>query len=120
MGGEIVNELPVEVTTLDKYCNDDSVSHINVLKTDTQGYDFEVLKGAHSLMDNNRIQMIFMEVIFSNMYQDLPPFDEVYRFLLANNFRLVAFYKFIHAFGEKTGWSDALFLNTEYAPNKAA
>ncbi len=117
--GEIVNELPVEVITLDSYCERKSVRYVNILKTDTQGYDFEVLKGARSLMVKNRIQMIFTEVIFSKMYRDLPDFDEVYRFLLDNNFKLVSFYSFYY-FDNLASWSDALFLNPKFSPNDQA
>ena len=117
--GEIVNELPVEVITLDSYCERKSVRYVNILKTDTQGYDFEVLKGARSLMVKNQIQMIFTEVIFSKMYRDLPDFDEAYRFLLDNNFKLVSFYSFYYS-DNLASWSDALFLNPKFSPNDQA
>lgn len=111
--GKIVNETPVEVTTLDKYCEENNIPHINVLKADTQGYDLEVLRGATALIGGNRIQMVFMEIIFSDMYQGLPSFDELFRFLLDSNFRLVSLYEFYHQ-NNVASWSDALFINTGF------
>ncbi|MDQ3803098.1 MAG: FkbM family methyltransferase [Acidobacteriota bacterium] len=117
--GEVVKETEVEVITLDRYCEEKGIPHISLLKTDTQGYDFEVLKGADGLMRGNRIELIFMEVIFSAMYQDLPAFDEVYRFLLDRGFKLVSFYQF-HYQQEMASWSDALFLNTSFGSRRDA
>ena len=111
--GKIVNQTVVKVTTVDKYCEENSIPYISLLKTDTQGYDFEVVKGASTLMEGNRIQLVLMEVIFSNMYKDLPAFDEIFRFLLDRNFKLVSFYQFHHQ-KEIASWSDALFLNTRF------
>lgn len=111
--GKIVNQTVVKVTTVDKYCDENSIPYISLLKTDTQGYDFEIIKGARTLMENNRIQLVLMEVIFSNMYKNLPAFDEIFRFLLDRNFKLVSFYQFHHQQGIAS-WSDALFLNTRF------
>ena len=113
--GEVVNETPVKVTSLDKYCEEKEIPYISLLKTDTQGYDFEVIKGARQLIEQRRIQLIYMEVIFSEMYKDLPAFDEVYRFLLDKEFKLVSFYQFYHQ-RELASWSDALFRSTNFKP----
>jgi FkbM family methyltransferase len=44
--GEIVAETDVEVTTVDSYCAERGIDRIDLLKIDTQGYEFEVLRGA--------------------------------------------------------------------------
>jgi len=111
--GEVVGETEVPVITLDGYCADKNISHISVLKTDTQGYDFEVLKGAEGLLKNNRIELLLLEVIFSELYENLPQFDEVYRFLMDRGFKLVSFYQFGYHEQIAAG-SDALFINTSF------
>lgn len=111
--GEIINEVPVEISTLDQYCKHNDIEYINLLKTDTQGYDLEVLKGAQSLLKDNRIQLIFVEIIFLDLYEDLPPFDEIFRLVRENSFKLVSLYKVSHHHN-LAGWSDALFLNTKF------
>jgi FkbM family methyltransferase len=111
--GEIIREIPVELTTLDKYCDDNDIRYINILKTDTQGYDLEVLKGAKDLIVSKRIQIIFIEVNFCDMYKGSPPFYEIFRFLTDNHFKLVSFYNFNHI-KNVAGWADALFLNPDY------
>lgn len=115
--GEIVKETLVEVSTLDNYCVEKNVPYVTVLKTDTQGYDFEVLKGASALFEGSRIQLILMEIIFSDMYKGLPSFDEIFKFLFDRGFRLVSFYTFRHQ-NNLASWSDALFLNVHFDINK--
>jgi FkbM family methyltransferase len=108
--GQVEKETPVQVVTLEEYCNANKVDSINLLKIDTQGYELEVLKGAQGLMKQDRIQLIYLEVNFAELYEDLPQFDEIFRFLCDNNFGLVSFYEFAHQ-GHLASWSDALFLN---------
>jgi Methyltransferase FkbM domain len=80
-GGAVVAGTPVTVTTLDEYCAANGIERIDLLENDTQGYELEVLRGAESLMAAGRIRLVYLELIFSEMYEGLPPFDLVYRFL---------------------------------------
>lgn len=111
--GNVVRSTEVQVVTLDSFASDHGIDFVHILKSDTQGYDFEVFKGANQLMKENRIGLLYFEFIFSDMYKDLPPFDEVFGYLTANNFALVSFYKqyFQH---ELVSWTDALFINREF------
>jgi FkbM family methyltransferase len=105
----IVRETEVTVTTLDDYCRDAHVNRIDLLKIDTQGYELEVLRGATRLMADKHIGLIFLEVTFADLYEGLPPFDVLYRFLLDHGFRLVALYNFGMEPSFVAGWCDALF-----------
>lgn len=109
--GAIVAETEVEVTTLDSYCADQGIQRIDLLKIDTQGYELEVLRGATGMLDAGRVGLVFLEVTFCDMYEDLPPFDVLYRFLLDKGFRLVAFYNFHKHWTRVAGWCDALFAH---------
>ncbi len=111
--GSIINEIPVEVVTLDNYCVEKTIPYINLLKSDTQGYDLEVLRGGEALLGSNRIQMVLIEIIFSDMYQGIPSLDEIFRFLLDRNFIFVSFYNFNYQ-NNVAGWCDALFINPKF------
>ena len=111
--GQRDGEDEVSVSTVDKFCEENEVMHIDLLKTDTQGFELQVLKGCSRMMSEKRIDLVAMEVIFSNMYEGISPFDEVYRFMLDNGFRLVSFYKFYHR-NQQANWSDALFARVEF------
>ena len=111
--GKIVRTTSVQVTTVDSFVQDHDIDFIHVSKSDTQGFDFEVFKGASHLMEENRIALIYFEVIFSDMYKNLPSFYEVFRYLSERNFSLVTFYQ-SHFQNELISWTDVLFINREF------
>jgi FkbM family methyltransferase len=111
--GKIVKTSMVDVTTVDEYCKKQNIEHIDVLKSDTQGYDYEVFKGAANMMKGNKIHMILFEFILSDMYKNQPSFSTVFQYLIDNNFRLVNIYNLHHKDG-LVSWGDALFLNKNY------
>jgi len=111
--GHIVKVTDVQVITLDSFAREQNIEFIHILKSDTQGYDFEVFKGARRLMSENRIGTIYFEFTFSDMYKDLPSFYDVFRYLSENNFDLVTFYE-PHFQEELVSWTDALFINRDY------
>jgi FkbM family methyltransferase len=111
--GGIRSKTAVEVKTLDEYCRHHEISHIDILKSDTQGFDLEVLKGAQRQLGLGNIHMIFLEITFSDMYKGLPRLDEIYAFLIDRGFALVSFYKFEYQ-NKRAGWTDGLFINPKY------
>jgi FkbM family methyltransferase len=114
----IINERrQVQVMTLADYCATEGITHIDILKSDTQGFDLEVIKGAGWLLERRRIHLIYLEIIFSEMYKGLPGLDDIYRFLVSHGFRLVSFYQFYYEHN-RASWTDALFTNPGFeAPN---
>jgi len=107
--GEITGRYPVDVITIDDYCESRSVENIDILKIDTQGFDLQVLHGAQRLMQESAIHLTLTEVIFSKMYEGLPRFDETYAFLADRGFTLVSFYDFFYQH-DRASWTDALFI----------
>src|ERR1041385_1246675 len=84
------------------------LNHLDILKSDTQGFDLAVLQGAQRLLERRAVRLVFMEITFSKMYEELPRFDQIYAFLLDRGFALVSFYDFYYQ-RERAGWTDALF-----------
>jgi FkbM family methyltransferase len=103
----------VAVSTLDNYCAERSLTQIDILKSDTQGFDLEVIKGAAQLLMRRRIHLVYMEINFSNMYKDLPRLDEIYGFMADHGFCLVSFYRFYYQH-DRAAWTDALFVDPEF------
>jgi hypothetical protein len=88
-------------------------SRVDILKSDTQGYDYEVLRGAEETIQASKIGLIYFEFTFSDMYETLPPFDRVFRHLIDRNFALVSMYDFHHQ-NELASFADMLFVNRDY------
>lgn len=55
------DSVEIAINTLESYCDEHSVSYIDFLKIDTEGNDYEVLQGAQSLIDTQRIGAIQFE-----------------------------------------------------------
>lgn len=53
--------IEVETTTLDAYCRNAGISHIDFLKVDVEGFEFQVLKGATSMLEQSAIDYIQFE-----------------------------------------------------------
>jgi FkbM family methyltransferase len=111
--GEIVRSTEVPITTLDQFAKEKGIDFIHILKSDTQGYDFEVLKGASGLLGNQKIGFVHFEFIFSNMYANLPPFEEIFSFLSERGYRLVSFYDICYQ-NNVASWMDALFVSAKF------
>ena len=58
---------PVTVTTLDEYLAD--VPHIDFLKIDTEGFEFEVLTGAQRLLQDRRPLYVQIEMNLHQLYR---------------------------------------------------
>lgn len=114
--GETKDRPMLTISTLDDYCEREKIGRIDILKSDTQGFDLEVIKGGPKLIKSNKIYLIYMEIIFSDMYKNLPALDEIYKYLVDQNFVLVSFYRFHHQHN-RASWSDVLFANRHITCN---
>jgi FkbM family methyltransferase len=110
--GRIEKQTEIDVQSVDDFCQEHSISRVDILKSDTQGYDLEVLKGAERMMREHRIGLVYSEITFDEIYKNLPPFDEIFRFLRERDFVLAAFYK-MEFRRPIVGWTDALFVSRQ-------
>jgi FkbM family methyltransferase len=112
---EILETYLVDVVTIDEFCKNNAVSHINLLKTDTEGYELNVLKGASEMMRRNKIQFVYVEIFFNENYVGQSSFGDIYNFLLENGFELVRFYDVLYTNDGVASKTDTLFINKDFA-----
>ena len=111
--GKIIKETVIPIMTIDQFCLDHQITKIDLLKIDTQGYDFEVIKGAEKMISENKVGLLYFEIIFSSQYEGLPPFSQIMSFLENHNFCLVTLYPF--AYQKKlASWTNGLFIHKSY------
>jgi len=110
--GTVQKVTSVETEPLDCFAAANNLEVIDVLKIDTQGYEYEVLKGARDLLKNNKIKLVYLEVTLGWMYNDLPSLTSILSYLQNNKFLIVSFYDQRHKFPERTlWWCDILFVH---------
>lgn len=114
----VVRTTRMRVTTVDDYCSRHGIESIDILKSDTQGYDLEVLRGARGMLESGRVHLVYMEVNFAEIYESLPRLDEIFGFLADRGYALVAFYRFQFQH-DRASWTDALFVHPQYADRTA-
>jgi FkbM family methyltransferase len=85
-------EINVQATTLDDFCAAKSIDHIDILKMDIQGGELLALKGAKNLLARAAIELVFLEVSFTQTYDGHPLFFEIYQLLHASGFTFFDFY----------------------------
>lgn len=81
----------VQVTTMDDFCTKNGIESIDLLKTDTEGHDLEVLNGARALLERGGIRFVLVEAGFNDQ-KGQTPFCELQARLRANGFVLSGFY----------------------------
>jgi FkbM family methyltransferase len=109
----VKKELSVSVKTLDDFAEKEHLANIHLLKTDTQGYDLQVLSGAARMFRERRIRAVFAEVLFTRFYQEQAEFHEIYALLHGHGLRLSGFYNIARETGLDIDWADALFVLPE-------
>lgn len=111
--GSIERQTIVPITTIDDYCRETDIRSINLLKTDTQGFDRDVLDGATMMIGAKKIELILTEVTFCKLYEGQPLAPEFIRHILDLGYRLVGLYDYGYRH-DAVGWCDALFVNALY------
>jgi len=103
----------VQVKTLDNFCDENNINSIDILKTDTEGYDLEVLRGGSKMLEARKIKFVLSEVAFypgKENTQFLPIFD----FLSPYGFRFYGLYDCAYwdtNLAKGIMFSNALFVN---------
>jgi FkbM family methyltransferase len=58
----------IQVTTLDAFCRQKNIDHIDLLKIDVEGHELPVLRGARHLISHGLVSMIQFEFGPANIY----------------------------------------------------
>jgi FkbM family methyltransferase len=98
----------VETITIDSFIEKQELSSIALLKSDTQGHELHVLRGARDSLQRGIIRNVLIELIFSPLYESQDNALEIMSVLDATGFRLVDLYE--HERSEHvTAWCTGLF-----------
>ena len=74
----------VKTVSIDKYCQDNNISLIDLLKVDAEGVDFEVLKSCENMLKNKNIKLIKTEVWVNKETPSL-----IFQYLLKFDYKLL-------------------------------
>jgi len=93
----IANQYKVNVTTLSDFISKNQITHIDLIKIDTEGHEYQCLEGLFSNKLVCEINYIQIEEHDDDMYANKLPFSSIEKLLNTNGF--YAFHKIKHGFG---------------------
>jgi FkbM family methyltransferase len=106
----------IRLETIDAFCLQRGIGRVNILKTDTEGHDLHVLKGAAKLLSEGAIDAIYCEVGFHCEDVGHTHFPAVLEYLQSHSFQFYGLYgldgiKFVdHPVEPCYPWTNALFV----------
>lgn len=89
-----VREISVPVVTLDEWWTENKSPNVSFLKIDTQGSEFDILRGGLNILD--ACVGAEIEVEFSPIYKNQPLFPEIDVFMRSRGFTLWRLYGLTH------------------------
>jgi len=100
----------IQIHTADEMLRLRRIDHLNLLKTDTEGFDLEVITGAKSALSEAQIDMIVAEVGFHPKRRHHTYLFDVQSYLLRYSYELYCIYDQNHYAG-RIDYADALFVS---------
>ena len=82
----------VKTTTIDEFSSKKAIPRIDILKLDTQGTEYMILEGARTMLNNNAISLIYMEIILVETYKGQRLLPEITDLLATSGYRLFGIY----------------------------
>jgi len=99
----------VRMTTITEFCATNDIPRIDILKTDTEGCDLGVLKGAEGMLDSNRIGSILSEASIRLDDEHHSRYSDLHAYLKGFGFELFSIYAIRHAPDGRMDYFNALF-----------
>jgi hypothetical protein len=106
----------IRIDTLDHYCAQQGLDRVDVLKTDTEGYDLQVLKGAEACLRAQRVVFVYTEVSVAPGNTQNSPFVPILHHLDERGYRFLGLYETypLHHFVEPNLFCNALFVGRSH------
>lgn len=113
---QLVEQVEVEVTTIDDYCRANSIERVDVVKLDLQGYDFFALKGAAATLEKAKV--VLVEVWFKEIYSGSHGFPDILNLMIDQGFDLHTLCGLHYGEADELLWSDAIFVKSTHSASE--
>ncbi len=99
----------IQISTIDAICGRQRIETIDILKTDTEGYDAKVLAGASRMLSEGRVRCVISEVGFLDDPRHTE-FGKVFLLLHESGFEMAGFYETSYLRNSRCDFANALFI----------
>lgn len=119
-GDPNATKVEITCTTVDDFCQLHAIDQISVIKTDTEGLDVSVLRGAKRMLSGGSIQAICCETTFNRRDPEVSNFHQVEALLADHGIVPITIYPHAAAgFGVLGKFFDTLFVRDSLLPGWA-
>ena len=102
----------VLIKRLDEYVTNESLTKIDLLKIDTQGFEPEVLSGLGEQLSD--VSVVLTELMFYDYYERSLSFSDIEKFLLPSGFKLFNISHIAqNPMNGRTDWVDVIYTNNK-------
>ncbi|MBF0258174.1 MAG: FkbM family methyltransferase [Desulfamplus sp.] len=88
---------------------------IDILKLDVQGFEFNVLQGAESLLREGKVDIIYCEMTFAETYTNQTRFIDLVSYLNKFNYEIWDIGSFLYTRSERLWAANLTFVNKSSA-----
>lgn len=113
-GDTSMRTLRVPVRTFDELAERHGLSHIDLLKLDTQGAELSIFQGARRLLAAQAIDVIYSEFFVVPHYEDAPLLHEQWSFLAGFGYLLFDLFKGPHGRNGQLRFGDAIIVSDSF------
>ena len=85
---KIIGSQPVEVVTLNEFCNENNIDIVDFLKVDVEGFEIEVFEGAKELFVNKLIRIVAFEISEVPLKSLNKSEQEIFKFFKSVNYEI--------------------------------
>ncbi len=85
---EYYKKVAIDLITIDEYLEKKNIKEIDILKIDTEGFEFDVIKGLN-LKKNKLVKFIYFEHHYDDMIKKNYTFSDINTILIKNGFKKV-------------------------------
>ena len=104
----------IKVNTIDNFVYINNITKIHLLKSDTEGYELEVLSGAAKSLTNQIINLIYIEVGFNKTDSQHNFWSEVIGFLNSYNYVFLGIHEVSFSREKKMEYGNAVFASKTF------
>jgi FkbM family methyltransferase len=113
IGVSTVRSLEIKTTSIDDYCIEHSIGHIDFIKLDVQGFEDRVLSGATGMLSRRAVGAIQTEIVFRDFYDQASSFHKIEQVLHDYGYVLRAIFDIYPSEGAQIFQCDAIYSCAE-------
>ena len=109
----------IKVDTIDNFVREEGIQKIHFLKSDTEGFEMDVLKGAADCLNNQLVDNLYIEVGFNKEDLQHNYWIDIIEFLKKYNYHFSGLFEVSYGSNLRIHYANALFCSNGFVYGKS-